>query len=226
MVSDDKKLKIISLLSKSKSQNAQDLFVISNTNQSNTNFFVEFGATDGIDKSNTFLLEKEFGWNGILVEPASIWHKDLKNNRNCIIDTKCVYSKSGEDMEFIVVDNDGKDDPSLSSLKKYINNNDWASSIRREKHKKEIVKTITLDDLLDFHKAPSTIDYLSIDTEGSEYDILENFNFSKRKIKIITVEHNYDQKKRSLIFELLKNNGYKRVFVNISDFDDWYILEN
>lgn len=223
MISEEKKSKIISFLEKSKSQNAQDLFVISHTSKNSSNFFVEFGATDGIENNNTFLLEKELNWNGILVEPASIFHNDLKKNRNCIIDTNCIYTKSGEELEFITVDD--KRDKGLSTLKKYINKNDWASNIRNKSNKKELVKTITLDDLLDFYNAPETIDYLSIDTEGSEYDILKNFNFSKRKIKIITIEHNYSAKLRKLIYNLLTNNGYKRIFKNISDFDDWFILE-
>ena len=45
------------------------------------NFFVEFGATNGITHSNTYMLEKELNWDGILVEPARIWHEELIMNR-------------------------------------------------------------------------------------------------------------------------------------------------
>ena len=74
---------------------------------------------------------------------------------------------------------------------------------KRKNGEKYSVDTISLVDLLDEHRAPTEIDYLSIDTEGSEYDILENFNFQKYKIKIITCEHNYTPQ-RDLIKSLLE----------------------
>ena len=65
-------------------------------------FFVEFGACNGFDLSNTLLLEKDFGWNGILCEPVLTWKKDLIINRNSILDFRCVWKKSGETLELIV----------------------------------------------------------------------------------------------------------------------------
>lgn len=62
--------------------------------------FVEFGATNGLDLSNTWLLEKQFGWTGILAEPATVWHEDLKRNRTGSIDERCVWSRSGEALQF------------------------------------------------------------------------------------------------------------------------------
>lgn len=224
-LSESNKQRVESLLSKSKSQLAQDILVAGLTNNKEDNFFVEFGATDGITYSNTYLLEKELNWNGILVEPASLWHKKLLSNRNCIIDKRCVYIESGINLPFLVVDND-QADPSLSSLEKYAENGDWASDIRIKNSTQETVETITLNDLLDFHKAPLLINYLSIDTEGSEFDIINNFDFSKRKIKIISIEHNYNFIKRNKIKNLLEKNGYERIHKNISLFDDWYLLKN
>ena len=64
-----------------KSQIYQDVFVLYILNWKRHGFFVEFGATNGLDLSNTFLLEKGFGWKGILCEPVSTWKEDLiKNN--------------------------------------------------------------------------------------------------------------------------------------------------
>ena len=85
-------------------------------------------------------------------------------------------------------------------------------------------KTISLLDLLDKYNAPKTIDYLSIDTEGSEYDILSSFDFSKYKFKIITCEHNFTEQ-REKIFNLLTSKGYRRKYTDISNVDDWYFLE-
>ena len=231
-----KKEKIFNLLTKSKSQLGQDIFVSAYTALNQNNFFIEFGATNGITHSNTYILEKELNWDGILVEPARVWHKDLEFNRNCIIDKRCIFTKSGENMEFLTVEKKCKHseiiyngidpEPGLSSLKKYADNGDWASKVRLKNSKKEIVETITLNDLMDFYNAPQRIDYLSIDSEGSEYDILKSFDFSKRKIYIISVEHNFHPINRKKIYNILRENGYKRVYENLSKFDDWYIIRN
>ena len=66
---------------------------------------------------------------------------------------------------------------------------------------------------------------MSVDTEGSEFDILKSLDFKKRKIKIITVEHNYHKNRRKINY-LLEKNGYLRVHKDFSKFDDWYILKN
>ncbi len=76
--------------------------------------------------------------------------------------------------------------------------------------------------MLRSNNAPKIIDYLSIDTEGSEFDILNAFDFGEYSFRVITCEHNYTEK-RLLIHDLLKKNGYKRVFEEISLFDDWYV---
>ena len=221
----NQKEKVLKFLDKSKSQLGQDIFVVANSDNKKENFFIEFGATDGVTISNTYLLEKELNWKGILVEPASIWHQNLEKNRSCIIDKRCIYYKSGEKISFLVVQNNKKAEPGLSSLEEYAANGDWASNLRLKNSKKEFVETITLDDLLDFYDAPELIDYMSVDTEGSEFDILKSLDFKKRKIKIITVEHNY-HKNRKKINLLLEKNGYLRVHKDLSKFDDWYILKD
>ena len=95
----------------------------------------------------------------------------------------------------------------------------------RKKGKIYEVSTISLNDLLEKYKAPKDIDYLSIDTEGSEYEVLQNFDFEKYNIKIITCEHNYTEI-RSKLFNLLTKKGYKRVHQELSKHDDWYIKSN
>ena len=84
----------------SKSQLLQDLFVLARLGFKRNGYFVEFGATNGYDLSNTYLMEKELGWNGILAEPAKVWHKDLKSNRSCNIETDCVWKDSSSRLVF------------------------------------------------------------------------------------------------------------------------------
>ncbi|KAA9036388.1 FkbM family methyltransferase [Ginsengibacter hankyongi] len=202
----------------SKSQLFQDLFVLYCLNNKKNGFFIEFGAADGIVYSNSFLLENEYQWNGILAEPAVIWNTKLKENRNCFIDNRCVWSKSGEVLNF-----------NETSIAEYstvdiFTNSDSNYGSRKNKQTYK-VKSITLNDLLKEHNAPFDIDYLSIDTEGSEFNILDAFDFSRYKIKIITVEHNYTPNRES-VFKLLTEKGYTRVFTSISLFDDWYVMDS
>lgn len=216
---------ISSFMPHSKSQLAQDLFAIAYCGSLEPKFFVEFGATDGITGSNTWLLEKKLGWQGILAEPAKYWHKSLKENRKCFIDTNCVGAKSGEAFDFLEVCENQGGSPTLSTLEKYSNNGDWASKIRKKNFIKYKVFTISLEDLLDKYNAPYEIDFLSIDTEGSEFEILNGFNFKKYKIKLICIEHNYVKKTRTLIREYLTQKGYRQVLKEISKYDDWYVLK-
>lgn len=207
--------KIKKLKSNSNSSNLQDLFVLSQLNFKKNGYFVEFGVIDGIVGSNTLLLEKEYGWDGIVVEPSREFEK-VKKNRKCIKDNRCIYNKSGQFISFTETDEKG-----LSTISAF-KSSDYHYKSRKKNYLEYKVETITLNLLLEENASPSIIDYLSIDTEGSEFLILSAFNFDKYSFKIISVEHNY-QNQRTKLYDLLTKNGYKRVFEGISDIEDWYI---
>lgn len=211
----------------SRSQLAQDLFVLSELNSFNhEKYFVEFGATDGLSLSNTYLLEAELGWKGLLSEPAKIWHEKIKNNRSCDIDTRCVYSQSGNKVDFIEVGYEVEGgSPELSGMFEYADNGDWASRAREKSRNIYKVETVSLNDLLAEYQSPPIISYLSIDTEGSELSILRALDFSKYKFRVITVEHNFTSN-RDDIKNLLVSNGYVRKYEHLSLFDDWYVLNS
>lgn len=206
---------LLHYLGKSKSQIRQDLFVLSHLGFKKNGYFVEFGATNGYDLSNTYLMEKELGWVGILAEPATIWHNDLKSNRNCNIETHCVWKDSTSTLTFNQVAV-----AELSTIDSYSDTDSHKEA--RKEGKTYSVKTISLMDLLSKYNAPTHIDYLSIDTEGSEYEILSNFDFSKYSFSVITCEHNYTPMREKL-YSLLTQHGYQRVFEDLSLFDDWYV---
>lgn len=210
----DLTLSAMKLEGQSKAQLKQDIFVLLATKFKKKGFFVEFGATNGFDLSNTYLLEKSFGWKGILAEPAKIWHDSLSQNRSVKIDHSCVWSKSDKTLEFNMVD-----EPDLSTISSF-SDRDHHTEKRKHGSTYDVI-TISLNDLLEKHDAPSEIDYLSIDTEGSEFEILNNFDFAKYNISIITCEHNYTND-RQKIYSLLTKNGYTRKFEGFSKWDDWY----
>ncbi len=217
-ISDDKKQE---LLSSSKSQIKQDIFVYLNSRKKRNGFFVEFGACDGIALSNSYMLEEKFSWTGILVEPSVFWFNKLKGNRPLShIENAGVWSKTGEALVF-----NQTEESYLSTIDQYTNRD--SLSDRRQKGIKYEVRTISLFDLLRKYNAPQTIDYLSIDTEGSEFDILAAFfkqNNNFYSINIVTCEHNYTAD-RERIYALMVANGYERVGTDFSAHDDFYILK-
>jgi FkbM family methyltransferase len=160
------------------------------------------------------MLEKNFSWSGILAEPGKNWHNKLISNRSCKVDLRCISDVSGKQISFYE-----SDSPELSTISGLEKND---SNLRKLKESYS-VETVSLNELLLHHKAPKVIDLLSIDTEGSELSILENFNFENYKFAIIVCEHNFTQN-REKIFNLLTSNGYKRVWHEFTQFDDWYIL--
>lgn len=207
---------IYPILSKCRSQNYQDLFVLSEFGLKKQGFFVEFGASNGLDFSNSFLLENDFGWSGILVEPARIWHEALRRNRpKAIIEESCVWRISDSLMIF-----NQTIDGNLSTLDAF-SSSDSHRELRQSGNKYE-VRTISLTDLLDKYSAPKTIDYLSIDTEGSEFEILNAFDFDRYSFSMITCEHNYTPA-RDKIHKLLTSKGYVRKYEELSLWDDWYV---
>lgn len=195
----------------SEAQLFQDLYVMYKLNKK-SGVFVDFGATNGKDINNSWLLEKQFGWTGIVCEPDPRFHEELKSNRNCFVETKCVSDASNKVVTFLQTKS-----PDLSTMSGYDNDEH-----DRSQHIKIDVETISLNDMLVKYQIDK-IDYLNVDTEGSEFDILSAFNIEKYMPKVITVEHNYTPN-RNKIYDLLTNKGYKREFELFSRWDDWYFI--
>jgi len=206
----------------SNSQLFQDLFVLFILKGKKNGKYLEFGATNGVELSNTFTLEKHFAWEGVLAEPSPQWTKSLKENRpkNNIIN-KCIYSETDKNINFFV-----SDIGVLSTIEEF-KNSDISSmpgntKARNEKGYNIPISTISLNDVFINYFDGQKIDYMSIDTEGSELLILESFDFNKFGPKIITVEHNFTPAQEKLN-ALFKKNNYTRYFPIETQFDAWYV---
>lgn len=208
------RLRIENLLRESRSQLLQDVFALNVHCFKRRGYFVEVGASDGSQLSNTWLLERH-GWSGILSEPAKVWHDNLTNNRKATIDKRAVWSKSGEQMPFHETS-----PPTLSQLAN-VGLDDFHKS-GRTANRSYTVPTVSLLHLLQEHDAPAKIDFLSIDTEGSEFQILEAFDFDQYSFGVVCVEHNYTAAKDDTR-KLMTENGYKHVDWIDTLFDDWFI---
>ena len=184
--------------------------------------FLEFGATDGFHYSNSYMLENNLSWQGVLSEPSPQWHDALKKNRkNSKIISKCIWKESGKKLDFFM-----SDQGELSTLKDYIESDKISmpgnTEVRKKSGKTISVETISLNDVIKVYFDNVCPSYISIDTEGSEYEILKSFNLKIYRPKLFTIEHNFTENE-SKIDEHFISHGYVRIFRKLTAFDAWYI---
>jgi hypothetical protein len=203
-----------------------------------TGYFVEIGAADGIHMSNTLTLEKAFGWTGLCVEPSRQYARLVTSGRRCAMRNEPLSNISGIVVDFFEdVQNSSADIQVAANRLKNDNNGEMTlganpssrnlySGIREHllySTRGEVTRRVTrtLEEVMDEHHAPPFVHFLSLDTEGTEFMILQNFNFSKYTFGAIAVEHNQQDEKREQIRLLLTAHGYVRTFC--VEMDDIYV---
>jgi FkbM family methyltransferase len=191
---------------------AQFIFLLSNKSTKKLRpFFVEIGANDGVYLSNTYLLEKHFGWKGILSEANDNLRESLELNRKgSHIDSRAVTQNSGELIEFTIAENSEYSAVRSSSV-----------HVQRLANASHIIKeSVNLTELLREYSAPAKIDFLSIDTEGNELEILLGLDFKSFHFNFVAVEVSRDSER---IAGLLGENGYTQILSQVSKWDQWWI---
>ena len=171
-------------------------------------FFIELGGFDGLYQSNTAMFEFYKNWKGIIIEPSyDNYMKCIENRKNSIC------------LNYACVDNDYKDEHIYGDF----NNNIMASvnGMRINNNNLISVKAITLEKILDQYKDKDIeIDFLSLDTEGYEFKILQGLNLSKYRPKFMLIEiYNYDFNN---IVSYLHEYKYKLY----SNFTNFNIIDN
>lgn len=168
-------------------------------------FFVDVGAHDGITYSNSGFMELDLGWSGICIEPHPDVFPKLQQNRNCKL-INCCVSEINDEIEFLVLA--GYTEMLSGILSKYdpkhierINNElSYYGGVSTVVN----VQSRTLTSILDEHNITS-VDYLSVDVEGSELSVLKSLDLNKCNVHIISVENaGYSNNVR----EYLEKNGY------------------
>jgi hypothetical protein len=189
------------------SQHGQDDWVLS---QFPSGTFLDVGCCDGVHLSNTLKLEQH-GWSGIAIDafPTNFEHR---------VNTKTVaavvYSSRDMLVDFIM-----PGEVELAGIECHLT--DWhKQSIISGDHSKLHLKTKLLHEILNEINAPKFIEYLSLDIEGAEWEVLRTFPFNEYQFGCLTVEHNYQEPERSYVQELLGTKGYK--LVKTVKCDDWY----
>jgi FkbM family methyltransferase len=195
-----------------KGQHGQDIWVIFDIMKlKRGGFFIDLAAADGITNSNTFVLEKWFGWKGICIEPNPNYFEKLSKLRKCIIDTTVISDK--REVVTFRIDNG--------------QHGGIVSDDTKNKPSKFIKKTQTiinmdakpLSDVLIKHNAPLVIDYFSLDIEGAEDRVVRSIDFSKYKFRCMTIE-NPSSETKSLLLEA----GY--LLVKEQNGDGFYIHQS
>ena len=201
------------------SQGGQDIYVTRILKEKRDGYFVEIGANNGYIMSNTYLLEKNYGWKGICIEATPYKITELTNNRpNSICISNAIHSESNLELDFTINMFD-----ILNVITEYAE-----IGVDFLTQSGEIIKVVTrsLTDILNDNNAPENIDYLSIDTNGSEYKVLEGIDFTKYKFNVITVKNSLIEERQNRIKEILTSNGYSvQQTVNMVDniSDDIYV---
>jgi FkbM family methyltransferase len=194
---------------KTASQFGQDIWVAKSVFKSQRKkFFIELGAFEGIVLSNTLLLEKKFDWSGILIEANHKCFENLKRNRqskNSVCVNACISSKR-KLANFVLNDELGG-----------ILNEDLESQSANEIVE---IATVPLEKVLLDNNAPKVIDYLSLDVEGFEDEVLLDFPFESYRFLSMTIERPSLQLK-----EKLKNEGYILV-KEVPYLDSYFIHES
>lgn len=168
--------------------------------------FVDVGAHDGKTGSNTYFFEKDLGWSGLCIEPILDRYVELVKNRPksiCIFG--CIYETSGT-VDFREINGYSE---MLSGIEKCYDSR-HIQRIKDELAQQGGTYKITqkhsfcLKDLFNLHNL-TNIDYLSIDTEGSEMEVIKGIDFTKVNIHVIDIENNYSDDRVKIYLE---NKGY------------------
>jgi FkbM family methyltransferase len=191
--------------SDSYSQFGQDVFVLKKIfKNKNNGFFVDIGANHPTDINNTYLLELK-GWKGLAIEPQ----KNLKDLWPEARQTKClqyVVGPENKKVEFVEGDNN---EHVLSGVKGFNKcNDDQKIVLLEQKRLSDILKEENI----------SNIDYLSIDVEGYEMNVLQSIDFSKINIRTIGIENDIGFKSIPILGRKLGsglgNNKIRKFLIN------------
>ena len=189
-------------------------------------FFVELGANDGINQSNTYYFEKYRGWNGVLIEPIGQKYLEcIKNrsNKNKIFCNACVsfnYDKKFVEMTY----SDLMTTPNNveSNVKNLSNHLQVGMKYLPEGEKSYNFGCLadTLNNILLKSNAPKKIDFLSLDVEGSEMEVLKGINHKEYRFKYLCIE----TKEFKKLSDYLLQNDY--IFLKKFNWDDYLFKDN
>jgi len=191
------------------SQENQDKYLEENIFKGYKNgFFIDVGAHDGVTINNTLYFEKNNNWKGINIEPIeNVYNKLVINRPKCININCAVYNNDGE-TDFIC--NNGYTEM-ISGIKDTFDERHnmrllYENSIMGSTTELIKVKTLKLKTILDKYNIRH-VNYLSIDVEGAEFEVIKSIDFDKVFIDVIGFENNYEDTSIPIV-KYLENKNY------------------
>jgi len=174
---------------------------------------IDVGADDGISGSNTHYFEKK-GWFSLCVEPIPESFNKCSSIRKNVINC-CVGNYDKEEENFNIVTLHSGNTSAISSLKideRLIESHrDLLNSIQTIS-----VKVKTLNTIFKENNIPNNIDFISIDTENTEIDVLKGLDFNTYNIKFLIIENNFDE---IMIENYLLDKNFKKIHrLAVNDF--------
>lgn len=157
-------------------------------------YFVELGANDGVTQSNSLYFEKHRNWRGLLIEPTPHNFLSCRINRSKNNSIRCVACVSfGYDQEFVRMAYSNLMSTSLnleSDITDPISHANLGAQFLKSSEEVFEFGAVarTLNSVLVDAKAPPTIDFLSLDVEGAELEVLQGINHRQFRFKFILVE--------------------------------------
>lgn len=205
---------------KSYSQFGEDIEVLSYF-KTKTGFYIEVGANDGVSGSNSLLLE-ENGWRGLLIEAnPELIPKILRARPDSTVVHSAIVSPLNEgSINFFQVKGDP---PHLDGLSTTCYTDLFEAKIKLYGGNiiQMKVPATTLDSVLTSHAVPSKFEFLSIDVEGAELEVLKGFSIEHFAPKLIMIEDN-SVGRDSSVSDYLSHYNYIRV--HRTGVNDWYVL--
>jgi len=179
-----------------RSQVGQDRWIVQSVYPGITDgYFVDVGSGSGVLHSNSKVLES-LGWRGICIDP---FPKDM-DGRDCMLFENVVARESGKSISF-------RKAGALGGIEEHLGR--WKAHPAVNQSDMVEFQTVSLNDILKRGNAPGFIHYMSLDIEGAELEALQGFDFSRYRVGALTIEHNFEEPKRSQIRALLESHGYK-----------------
>jgi FkbM family methyltransferase len=193
-------------------QHGEDRFLETLFPASHTGVCIEVGAYNGVSLSNTYFFEKK-GWRALCIEPIRSAYEQCKQVRKEVT-RSCVAEKDGPEREFQIF-HLGTNLCAISSLEPDDRLIQSHSSMITQRST-EMVPIRSLTSIMDEIDFPKAIDFVSIDTENTELDVLKGIDFTRYNIRVFVIENNYNE---PFCEDYLRPLGYKKIHrIAVNDF--------